>query len=405
MRRPIFVLLPLALSLGCKEPPAPTLSMTPIRAGDGGFVRPAQDGGGLAHVVIDPMDPESLYRAAQESFLAGDFDKAADLQKKSLRLKPNAKGWHALGDTLLTQGRFGEAADAFEEAVTLDPTKRISWMRRGRCLMSAGRPKEAAAMFQRAFELKPDDAEALRDQADALLEAKDDVKAVEVLTRALALDAKGAAKDYKIIGESNARREKWAEAALALKESAKLHPDPGIFSELGEAQVRLGELDAARASFEEAAKLDPADPLAPETIGEIKLKQGDAAGARVAFEASLAAKDRPLPHLALGRLALKDGKKDVAKAHLDKAMAVVKGEDVSELRDIAQYAVEVDALDVADKLLVMVETDQAFPKDAGLFLLQAKVKQLAKDAKGVKVACDKARALLPKDDKTVCPPR
>ena len=84
---------------------------------------------------------------------------------------------------------------------------------------------------------------------------------------------------------------------------------------------------------------------------------------------------------------------------------VVKGEDVSELRDIAQYAVEVDALDVAEKLLVMVETDQAFPKDAGLFLLQAKVKQLGKDAKGVKVACDKARALLPKDDKTVCPPK
>ena len=40
-------------------------------------------------------------------------------------------------------------------------------------------------------------------------------------------------------------------------------------SELGEAQVQVADLVAARASFEEAAKLDPADPLAPETVGEI----------------------------------------------------------------------------------------------------------------------------------------
>jgi tetratricopeptide (TPR) repeat protein len=389
---------------GCNEPAPDLVASTPLRAGDGGFVRPAFDGG-LSRVTVDPMDPESLYLSGQELFLAGEFDKAAESFRKSLRLRPTAKAWHALGDALMTLNRFDEAADAFEEAVSLEPTKRLSWLRRAKCLATAGRPKEAAEAYHKAVELKPDDPAALRDEADVLLEAKQDEQAVDRLRKAMALDAAGAAKDLKLIGESEARREKWAEAVEALRASAKAHPDPGIYSELGEALVRTGDLESAKASFLEAGRLDPKDSLAPETVAEIQLRQNDLPGARASFEASLKVKNRSSPHLALGRLDLKEGKKDAAKTQLDKALAASKGDDVVEVREIAAFALEADLPAVADKLLGVLAAEEGNAKDVALLLQLARAKQSLKDPKGLKQICEKVKAALPKDDKTVCPPK
>ncbi|MGC4113449.1 MAG: tetratricopeptide repeat protein [Myxococcales bacterium] len=260
--------------------------------------------------------------------------------------------------------------------------------------------------------------------ADGLVEAKKDDEAIAELKKAIAMDASGAAKDYKLMGEVYARGEKWKEAVAPLSESAKLHPDPGIFAELAEAQIRAGDLDGALASYQEAAKLDPKDPLAQETVGELKLKKGDTAGARAAFEASLALKDRAYPHLALGRIDFKDGKKDGAKAQLDKALELVakaleapqkpkalaaaaKEEDTTklEVREIASYALEIGSFETAERLLLVLAEEEDAKKDATLFLELAKARQGKKDAKGVKDACEKVKALLPKGDKTACPPK
>ncbi|HEY3449877.1 MAG TPA: tetratricopeptide repeat protein [Myxococcales bacterium] len=425
MRRLVLPSLLAALAVsGCKEPPPDSLvQATPLRlGGDGGFVRPNLGDGGSSEFVLDAADPDSLYRAGQEAFLAGDSAKAAEHFKASLRLKPSPKTWHALGDALMTQGRFGEAAEAFEDAVTLEPTKRMSWQRRARCLLNAGRPNEALEPLRKAVELKPDDPAGVRDLADGLVEAKKDAEAIELLAKATAMDASGAAKDWKLVGELYARGERWPQAVAPLKESAKLHPDPGIYSELADAQVRSGDLDGALASFEEAARLDPKDPLAPETIGELKLKKGDVAGARTAFEASLAIKARSYPHLALGRLDFKEAKKDGAKAHLDKALDLVakaletpqpptalanKDEDTTklEVREIAGYAAEIGSFEASEKLLLVLAEEEDTKKDATLFLELAKVRQSKKDAKGVKEACEKVKALLPAKDKTACPPK
>lgn len=426
MRRLVLPALVGALCLaGCKEaPPASPVLATPLRPGDAGFVRPTPKDGDTKQFVLDSLDPDSLYRAGQEAFLAGDSAKAAEHFRASLRLKPVAKAWHALGDALMTQGKFGEAADAFEDAVALEPGKRMSWQRRARCLLNAGRAGEALESLRKAVELKPDDPAGVRDLADGLVEAQKDAEAVEQLKKATAMDASGAAKDWKLIGEIHARGERWAEAVPALKESAKLHPDPGIFAELADAQVHAGDLDGALASFEEAARLDPKDPLAPETIGELKLKKGDLEGARKAFEASLAVQERSYPHLALGRIDFKEGKKDGAQAQLDKALDLVakaleapqkpralaaasKEEDATklEVREIASYAAEIGSFEAAEKLLLLLAEEEGAKKDATLFLELAKVRQLKKDAKGAKEACEKAKALLPKDDKTVCPPK
>ena len=170
--------------------------------------------------------------------------------------------------------------------------------------------------------------------------------------------------------------------------------------------MHAGDLDGARAAFEEAGRLDPKDPLAPETVAEIRLKQGDAAGARAAFEASLAAKDRALPHVSLGRLDLKEGKREAARARLGKALGALKGEDPVEVRDVAAFAVEVGALDSAEKLLSLLDADDGTPKDPGLYLELARL--LATQLRiepGAQKACEKARALLPKGDRTACPPR
>ncbi len=407
MKRGIVVL---SLLAACKQsapegPPADLIQVLQqaqqAKVPGAPFVRPAIDGG-LSEVVIDPRDPESYYRAGQEEFLKGEFDKAADHLRQSLRLAPTAKGWHVLGDTLLSQGRFNEAADAYREAVKLEPGKRLSWMRLGRALINSGGNAEAAQAFLKAQELKPEDPEAYREQAEALVGADRSAEAVASLQKAIELDPKSSAKDLKLQGQLLGKLGKHAEAAKVLAKSAELHPDPGVYNELGEVLVRGGELANAVKAFEEAAKLDAKDPTAWEMVGEIQSKLGNAPAAREAYGASLKVGDSTGPHLGLARLALAEGKKADASKELDLAMAVTTGE-VYEARELALVCAKLELWPQANKLLMLVLEDPEQAAQPALWLQLARARAKLKMKAEVKQACERAKALLPKDDKTACP--
>ena len=60
---------------------------------------------------------------------------------------------------------------------------------------------------------------------------------------------------------------------------------------------------------------------------------------------------------------------------------------------------------LADGVIDEVVSRLKSGKEADLYLDLARARQALKDAKGVKEACAQAKALLPKDDKTACPPK
>jgi tetratricopeptide (TPR) repeat protein len=401
----------------CREPAgSATHSRTEaMRPADGGFVRPFADDGGRARVEVDPRDPESLYLAAQQEFIAGQFTEAADHLRKSLLLSPSAKAFHSLGDALVAQARFAEAADAYREAVRLDPSKHLSWMRLGRCLLNSGRANEGVEAYRRAQALKSDDLAAAHEEVEALLAARRDDEAVAALERTVVADPEASARDLKLIGQIRARQERWADAVTALRRAVAVQADADAFNQIGEALARLADLPGARDAFQEAARLDPKDPFAWELVAEVEEKLGRRDSAKAAFESSLKVKDRPGPHLGLARLALAGGEGALARRELDAALGAATGETASEAREIAAFALRLGDAAVAVKLLEMLATEPESGKDPALLRQLAAAYEARRGsvhgreqeelARKVKQTCQKARAAAPKGEDARCPPR
>jgi Flp pilus assembly protein TadD len=139
-------------------------------------------------------------------------------------LVPDTAAVHSLlGMVFLREGRFGEAAAAFREALKRQPDSPEANSRLGMTLVQIGRTAEAIPFLRRAVEIEPNNANAQYQLGSLLLE-----------NRAFA----EAAEHFK--------------AALRVKpDSASAHNDLGI------ALARMGQMDQAIDHFKRAVALDP----------------------------------------------------------------------------------------------------------------------------------------------------
>ncbi len=372
----------------------------------------------------DPSTP--LYLEGQKLFVEGKFDEAVDHYRRGILLKPSAKLYHAMGDSLYAQQKFRDASEAYREAVKLDPEKWFSWSRLGRSLIESGRPAEGAQAFRKVQSLKPGESAAFRDEAEALLWSKEYDAAVERMNQAMALDPSNKASDLKLIGEIHLKRERFADAIEALKKSAELHSDAQILADIAAAYLQLGQMKEALTYYERSAKEDSSsDPVPWELVGALRQRLGDEAGAREAYSASLSKKDRPSPHVALGRLALAKKDRELAKREFDAAMNAAielsakpaKGgapqpDGSEQLRELARFASELKETKIAVQLLEVAAKEQEVlkeakrPADGTIFVELAGARVAAGDVKGAKLACDKAKEFLGADAaKVTCPPK
>jgi adenylate cyclase len=85
-------------------------------------------------------------------------ERADALLRRALDLEPNRAAVHfVLGQVRRSQGRFQEAVDAFQTAVTLDRNYARAYLALGWTLMLLGRPEEAIPLAERAMRLNPHD--------------------------------------------------------------------------------------------------------------------------------------------------------------------------------------------------------------------------------------------------------
>lgn len=371
--------------------------------------------------TLEPTTPH--YLEGQRLFMEGRFEEAVDRYRQGLLQLPSARLYHAMGDALYAQQKFRDASEAYREAVKLDPEKWFSWSRLGRSLIESGRPGEAAQAFRKAQALKPGDAAPIRDEAEALIWAKEYDRAIERIREAMALDPTQKARDFKLIGEIHLKHERYAEAIESLTQSAELHSDAQILAEIAAAHLQLGQLEEALDFYERSAEADTSrDPVPWELVGALRQRLGDEAGAREAYELSLARQDRPSPHVALGRMALAKNDRTAAKKSFDAAMnAAIElsgdgrgadGDESADLRDLARFAADLKETRIAVQLLELAAKEQEVlrearrPTDGMVFVELAGARAAAGDAAGARDACARAGVFLgAAAEKLECPPK
>lgn len=126
---------------------------------------------------LQPDNASGFQRLGTVNNAAGDIAKAIVNYERALQLAPTPKAYANLGFIYYGQHRFADAANAYNQALELDPTSHITYRNLGDVHQRQGRRDDARAAYVKALEIaermlrvNPKDAVTLSQQA--LYEAK-----------------------------------------------------------------------------------------------------------------------------------------------------------------------------------------------------------------------------------------
>jgi len=172
---------------------------------------------------MTPHPSFEAYGAGVAAFERGDYEQAATYMRQVLELDPKlADAYYFLGEATRRLGRPGEAVDAFDQAVLLDPNFAAGYLGRARTLISI-RPEQMPDDYDRAI------------RADPLLAAA-----------------------YLEKGAYYALRRQWEKVDEILGQAIEAGiTDPEVFIRRAEAQLNRTQYGAALGSATEGSANDP----------------------------------------------------------------------------------------------------------------------------------------------------
>jgi tetratricopeptide (TPR) repeat protein len=148
----------------------------------------------------EPESPESNYNLGAALYDAKLYEESAAFLSRAARLDANfAAPRRALGLAYFKLARFNDAAEAFRQLTRLQPRLAEGHNNLGVALVKSGKHKEAAAALREAVTLEPSYAEARFNLGAALVALSEKDAAVEQHAALLALDARLAAKLFRLI--------------------------------------------------------------------------------------------------------------------------------------------------------------------------------------------------------------
>ncbi|MBI5015900.1 MAG: tetratricopeptide repeat protein [Deltaproteobacteria bacterium] len=176
--------------------------------------------------ALSPKDPETLNALGLAYWQRREFELAIRHFQKATEAKPDfSEAWNNLGALYIDQGRYDLAIPPLEKALAnvFYGTQERALANLGWALLRVGRSQEAEQKLRQAVEVSP-----------------------------------SFPLPHKFLGIALQERGIHQEAVAQLDEAIRLYPDDAdTYLRRGLSQFKLGEKDAARASFEKAWHLAP----------------------------------------------------------------------------------------------------------------------------------------------------
>lgn len=221
---------------------------------DAGFTVKARDAA-VEALRLDPDQAATRYTLAVIYDGTGRSEPAIAELKRVLALQPGSDDAHRLlGSILADQARWEEAEGELRRAIELRPGYWRSHAALGHLFYRTGRHAEAIAAFRRMTELQPDNSRGYQMLGTAYQAAGDDNRALANYQKALELAPD--ARAYSNIGVIRFGQGRFDEAARAWEQAARLEPrEPLKHRNLGDAYARLDRAEDARRAYQEAVAL------------------------------------------------------------------------------------------------------------------------------------------------------
>jgi tetratricopeptide (TPR) repeat protein len=246
----------------------------------------------LAHIFRQQNDLAPCYEQAFLATQAGDHSLEAS---------------QLYGNSALETGRFQEAADAYQRAVTLDPKSAGSRIALGVALMHLNRREEALEAYRQAADLAARDGTSWIALGSAVLQNAASAADLETARKYLSLgmslrpDLESA---YLELGECSLKQKRWKEALTELERVQLYQPDePEVPFALAQVYRGLGDAERAGKALERHRNLE------------------DYQGERASMLLRADEIDDAHTHLALARLATRYEVYQTAIAEYQKALA------------------------------------------------------------------------------------
>lgn len=207
-------------------------------------------------------------RAAEAFYLLGHLLQQQNRAKESLELYTRAAALHPptgedlriVGLDYVLLGSYRDALYWLQRAVAFSPEDAEAWYDLGRVQMHDGRFAEAATAFEKSLGIQPRSAKA-EDNLGVCLEAQNQPDAaLAAYARAVAVaqsEPNPSEQPYLDYGKLLNTRNGFQQALPLLKRATELNPkNSSAFAELSRAYSGLGAPDDARSAMERAVSLD-----------------------------------------------------------------------------------------------------------------------------------------------------
>ena len=277
---------------------------------------------------LDPKDANTQNNLGVAYLQTGSFDKAVAIFKAAQARSPkDATTAYDLGLALLQVGKTGEAIPAFQTAIKLKPTA-VAYVQLGAALEQSGKHAEAATAFEAASSLDPKDAQAVLYAGMMYHQTGHDDKAIPALQRALALGVQDKFGAHMVLAEAYGHAGKTAQAITEYKMASVVKPDDfGAAANLGVLSQNAGSKAEAVAAYRRALTLKAPVPEAmaqvQDSLGEMLAQEGNADEAVTLLMQAAQGDPKNAQYAGdLGQVYEKQGKKDLAVAAYQKALAL-----------------------------------------------------------------------------------
>jgi protein O-GlcNAc transferase len=187
-------------------------------------------------------------------------ERAVAAYRKAIELNPNyPEAWSNLADVLADTGQFEDAAAAARRALALRPDFAAAQNNLGRALRSLGFLDDSIASYRSAAKLQPSNPDIATNLADALVARGQFEAAIAAGRHALQLNPDNL-RASMLLGQALSQNGEGDESLTILKKITADYPDNvDAQNSLAAAQLSVGDIHAALASFTRATNLDPAN--------------------------------------------------------------------------------------------------------------------------------------------------
>jgi tetratricopeptide (TPR) repeat protein len=241
-------------------------------------------------------------------------------------LSQNPSCWLAynnLGNLLITQGRYREARESFEEALRIKPGLAVAYNGTGIAWVGEGELQSGIENYRRAIELDPAYAEAFNNMGAALARDHRYQEAIANYQKSLEIDTNYAMAHYNM-ANAFSRLNKPAEAEQHYLQAIRIRPDL-IYAHyyLGLSLLSQGRNSEATEHLSAAFRLKPDFSLGYYEVGNRLLQQGRLEEAIASFAKALAIKpEYAEAHCNLGTALSRQGRLEEAIGHYREALRI-----------------------------------------------------------------------------------